>query len=115
MRITIPIEYYYLSVVIAFIISLGLLRKKTPRHLMLFSVFLFTTIVAELLAWFVIQKRITTHPIYNIFVPIEFLFYTYFFYHELKSLVMKQAISIFWVLFSLFAVFNILFYQGFYS
>jgi len=109
----IPKTFYYLTVGISFLVSLGLLKKGTPRHLFAFSLFLFVTLCAEALAIYVKIAIKTNHPVYNVFAPIEFLFYSYFFYFEVKSGLIRTIIKCFWIAFSAFTIGNLVLFQGF--
>ncbi len=101
---------------LAFLMSLVFFQKWKNSKLHLFMPFLALTVLVE---WgskfgiFVINN--SNHWIYNVFTPIEFTFYLYFFYIIINNNVIRKGIRIGWAIFFAFAILNISFFQTFWS
>lgn len=91
-----------------------LLRKKTFLN-RFFTGFLWLTFFVELLGKYFSSKHIANGWLYNLFNPIEIVFYTFLLYRYTAVGWVKKTMKAGTVLYLLFAAFNLLFIEGLYT
>ena len=103
-----PIYIYALS--ISLVASIFILPKKdVPRYLKLFPLFLFMTLVVELIgATFMARNNA---PLYNFITIFEFVFYLYIIKEIIHNRGVKNAIIALMILYPILALSNIFFVQ----
>jgi hypothetical protein len=101
----------FLFELIALICSIAFYLKKRHKLILWFMSFLLLTVLIEFTGWWLtIHHGKWKYAMYNIFTPIEFLFYAFLFYVHLKKL--KVLILVFYPFFIIATIFNTLFIQG---
>lgn len=86
-----------------------------PEYLRWFILFLFITSVVEIAGLILTAKRINNTRLYNVFTPLEYLFYSYIFYQSISSKMVKRFILAFILVYPLLTLTNQMFIQGFKS
>lgn len=104
---------YLIIILISFISSLSTLLIKNDKLIFrLFSLFLFTTFIIELLAHKMAENKQSNIFIYNLFTAFEFCFYFFFFHFVLKEYWKKSKIYYIITLYAGLALINIFLIQG---
>lgn len=84
---------------------------------MYFVPFLFLTVVIELIGWYwgtnAVFTKYVRYGMFNVFTTIEFLFYSFLFYINLKKKLFKKLVLFFIPFFILAVIINLAFVQGF--
>ncbi len=107
-----PLVIYF--EIIAFIVSVFSYAKIKDKPFKWFIFFLFVVIVVELLGRYISRELHHTNIwLYNIFLPIEYLFYVAIFYLSIVNTNYKKIAIISFTALLVFCVVNILFIQGF--
>lgn len=99
--------------ILSFLASLILFFTKRDKLILIFIPFLFLTVLVELAGNWYFSKGIKNYQIYNVFTTVEFLFYSFLFYFELKRTFLKKAVVLFVPFFLTCFTINVLFLQGF--
>lgn len=87
--------------------------KKRNKLLLYFIPFLFITVSVEFTGWWLtVSKGFGKYILYNIFMILEFVFYSFLFKIHFKKRIFKKMILFFIPLFILLALLNALFIQG---
>lgn len=89
---------YVTSTGIAFCASLGSFMKRSGIHLKIFSVLLGVTFFMEL---YIAVSRVSSAPLYNLFVLPEFCIYAWFYYRIFEIQSVKKCILFFLVAYPL--------------
>lgn len=104
---------YLIIVFISFISSLSTLLIKNDKLIFrLFSLFLFTTFIIELVADKMAENKQSNIFIYNLFTTFEFCFYFFFFHLVLKKYLKESKIYYIIALYVALALVNIFLIQG---
>lgn len=107
---------YLIIILISFISSLSTLLIKNDKLIFrLFSLFLFTTFIIELVAQKMAEDKQSNIFIYNLFTAFEFCFYFFFFHFVLKEYLKKSKIYYIAALYAALALINIFLVQGQYN
>ena len=109
MQVSVDFYFEFISL-IASIIFYVLKRNKIILY---FIPFLLLTIVIETIGIVYINKERRNYLMYNIFTSLEFVFYAFLFYLNLRIKLLKLGILIFMPIFLLFSLLNMIFVQGF--
>ena len=110
----IPVNIYF--IIFSFLVSLFCYPSIKHRALAWFIPFLLLMISVELTGRYIrTGLHLANSWLYNIFIPVEYLFYTYLFYRYFEDKVFKKIAKTIMVLIPVAAVINIVFIQGFYS
>jgi len=100
----------------AFLISLLCYQTIKDKPLRWFIPFLLLIVIVELTGRYLMKEmHVVNSWLYNIFIPIEYFFYTYLFYCYINDTGQKKIIRILLMLIFPAAAINILFIQGFYN
>lgn len=67
-------------------------RRNTPWFLKLFPLFLFTTVVIEVIGWQLVVHEINATLLYNLFTTLEFEFYLFLLYNIIRNKKFKRFI-----------------------
>jgi hypothetical protein len=100
----------------AFITSLVFWKKIKASRLRWLTLFLSLIVLVEFVGRYI--RTVLHQPnswLYNISVPIEYLFYAFLFQSFYKKKVFKEVVRIFLFCFPIWCVFNILSVQGFFN
>lgn len=107
------------AVLLSYVSSLRAFRLDTPQPFRHFSFFLLFVLIGEVFGvlWPRYIYQFTPFSrnnqwFYNFFHLLSCLFYLYFFYRVLTLPVIKKAIVLLAIVYTLFAVINLLFFQG---
>jgi len=103
--------YFELGALLAAIICWGRLKHTPLRWLLPFLIFM---VLVELTGRYI--RTVLHEPnswLYNLSVPVEFLFYGFVFYRYYQRPAFKRAAGYFLFVFLLFPLTNLLFFQGF--
>src|SRR6516164_5872798 len=104
---------YFASITISFLSGLTVyFSRGAMLYLKLFPILLLGTLAVELTGYFLQRKGIHTAGIYNIFNIVSTSFYFFLLYEILKSSATKKMIIWFALIFVIFALWNIFFWQG---
>ncbi len=104
---------YLIVILISFISSLSTLSIKNDKLIFrLFSLFLFTTFIIELVADKMAENKQSNILIYNLFTTFEFCFYFFFFHFVLKKYLKESKIYYIIPLYVALALVNIFLIQG---
>lgn len=107
---TVDLNFIAISALAGYI---GYFLPNTPLYLKLFPIFLTYTLINELVATYQVYHDAQTTEIYNVYVFIQFFFYTYLFYNFIKRKLIRQFILASQVVFFVLSALNILFFQKF--
>lgn len=111
-----PLPIHILFEIGCFLISLVFWYKIRNSKLRWFMPFLLFMVVVELYGRYLRKELLQPNAwLYNLSVPIEYLFYSFIFLIHYKSKLFQNAVKIFMVLFFIFIVANILVIQGFHK
>ena len=103
-------------ILISFISSLSTLLIKNDKLVFrLFSLFLLTTFIIELVSRKMAENKQSNLFIYNLFTAFEFCFYFFFFHSILKEYLQKSKIYYIIILYAALALINIFLIQGKYN
>jgi hypothetical protein len=103
--------YFELGALLAAIIYWGRLKHTPLRWLLPFLIFI---VAVEMAGRYI--RTVLHEPnswLYNLSVPVEFLFYGFVFYSYYQRPVFKKAAGYFLGIFLVFTIVNLLFFQGF--
>ena len=92
--------------------SLTIFVSDTNVVLKTFPLFLFITLFVEIFATYTANKTGSNHLIYSIFTTCLFLYFYFFYYHNIQSKGLKKAIMFFAIVYPILALVNIFFIQG---
>lgn len=114
---------YLIVLLFSAISSLKAFRLDMAAPFRLFSGFLFFVLFIEtcavawprLVKYYGLPYSNENHWVYNIYLIPAYLFYSYFYYRQLKSPAVKKIILSAGLLFFFTGVFNLLFFQGLYK
>lgn len=109
-----PLTFFYYFEIGALIISVVYLYKFNHKPLRWFIPFLLLIVCTELTARY--YRRVLHEPntwLYNISIPVEYLFYGFIIGSLSLTLLSKKAIFYTTVIFGFWAVLNLVFIQGF--
>lgn len=97
-------NFYIITITLAFLISLISFKLNYPIHLKIFSVLLAITSITEVLANFFLSNLHlqSNHPVYNIFMLIEFWAYAFYYRYIIRNKILQKVITAFLILFPLF-------------
>jgi len=99
--------------IISLLIALFFYIQKRNKILKYFIPFLFLTVIVEFTGWWwTVHNGPWKFAMYNIFTPVEFLFYAFLFYIHLNKPIFKKIILFFSPVFILCTVLNMLWIQG---
>jgi hypothetical protein len=87
-------------------------RKDSPAYLRHLSFFLFLNVAVETAANILAATGSNTW-LYNIFVPLSFIFYSYLFSKIIFSPKIKKLIRVFWIFYILLVLINSIFIEKF--
>jgi len=100
----------------ACIVALITFRRWMPLHFKLLLVFVFLYAFIDTTGAVIGRYYdISNHFLYNIVWGVQYMIIAYFYYHTLKSRVIKKIILGFFALFPIFFVINAFWIQGFYT
>jgi hypothetical protein len=105
--------FYFWIELASFIVSLLVFRKIMNTQLASFVPYLFLIVAYEFgtpRGWFTINK--SNHHFANIFMPIEFSFYIFFFFKAFDNPKIKQRFAYSLIALFIFYVANLIFFQG---
>ncbi len=105
--------YFEIAALLAAIIFWPKLKLTKLRWLLPFLLFMLSVEMAG--RYMRTVQHVSNAWLYNISVPIEFLFYGFIFYHHYTRKSFMLIAEYFLILFAIFSVGNILFIQGFYK
>ena len=97
---------------ISLLIAIFLYRRIKSTSLVYFIPFLSITVLVEIIGYWCIVKGIKNYWIYNIFTTLEFCFYSYIFYQNLRKKLFKQIVAWFVPLYTIAVAANLIFLQG---
>ncbi len=89
---------------LAFLTSLTGFKFNYPVHLKIFSILLGITVLTEVIANFFLSNLHlpSNHPVYNIFMLIEFWAYAFYYHYIIRNKILKKIITVFLILFPVF-------------
>ena len=93
---------YVATVFFAAISSLVSFRMDFPFHLKLFSCLLVLTAFVELPAAILAYRKINNWWLYNLFMPVEFTVYAWYYLHIIKARIARRMLQSFLLLFPVF-------------
>jgi hypothetical protein len=105
-----PLYFYFIC--LGFLVSLTIaFRRENVLYLRLFSPFLMTTAIVEVLGFYLLVRRENNTILYNLFSIVEFLFYFFVLNRIIHNRTAKRIIfQISWI-YALLSVANIIFVQ----
>lgn len=107
---TIPIYIY--SILISLIIG-GLRYKKiNPPFLLLTIPYLFISLIVEIYGQILSQNNKHNVWLFNLYTPIEFIYFTFLYYRGFQKILYKQITFYFIPAYSFCTIINQIFYQG---
>lgn len=107
-----PLSPFNYLEILAFLTSVVLWPKLRSTRLRWFTPFLFLIVIVELIGRYYSREIHKSNAwLYNLSVPIEYLFYAFMFYQYFISKSFKKLALVFLSLFPVFAVINFLFIQ----
>jgi len=102
--------------IVSFIVSILCLTSIRDKPLRWFIPFLFLIVVVELTGRYLrTEMHLVNSWLYNIFIPVEYLFYTYIFYSHFKELFLKVTAKALLIIIPIASLLNIILIQGFYN
>jgi hypothetical protein len=79
-------------------VIIGVIRfRKLDKSQMLIFTYCVTSLIAEVLSHFLIQKKIANVPIVNTFLVIEFFILSYFYYHLFTEKLKRDLFILVWI------------------
>jgi len=110
-----PMTAYAFVIVlwISFFVSFICSKDLKPDYIKLFIPFLFVTSLVETTGLILTKKLINNTKLYNVFTPLEFMFYGYIYYHCISSPKAKKTIIAFFIFYPLITFINQYCIQGF--
>ena len=108
-----PLPPFYYFEIAALVAAFFVLTQNASRPLKWFRYFLLLIILVELFARY--KRKILHEPnvwIYNLSIPLEYLFYAFIFYHSVKDMKIRKIGFFFLICYPLFVCINLLFIQG---
>lgn len=110
----IPVNIYF--EIAAFVISLFCYSRIRDKPLKWFVPFLLFIGLVELTGRYIRKElHLPNSWLYNISIPVEYLFYTYLFYQHYHDPFLKRTAKVFLAAIPIAAILNILFIQGFFN
>jgi hypothetical protein len=106
------IQFFFWFELLSFLISIAVFLNIRKTYFVIFVPYLFLIVVYELgtrLGYFAINK--SNHIVANIFLPIEFLFYSIFFIKTFSSIKIRRNIAWSFLLIIAFYGTNLIFFQ----
>jgi hypothetical protein len=97
--------YLYISILgLSFFVSLLSFKLRYPVHLKIFSILLGLTFINEIIAGYFLGALHlkSNHPVYNIFMLIEFWVFAFYYSFIIKNRILKIIILVFLILFPVF-------------
>lgn len=94
--------------IISLLVSSSLLfRRNSPGYLKVFPLFLFITVVIEVIGWQLIMNGINATLLYNIFTTLEFEFYLFLLYNIIRNVKFKHFILYALCIYPILVILNI--------
>jgi hypothetical protein len=100
---------------LAALLSIRVFPGESPRPLRMFAQLCIITFLVELTGHLIKGEQNANHWLYNIFHIFYYVYLASIFYQQLKSERIKLLISVFYIVFILFAIYNTLFLQDLFS
>ena len=108
-------DFYLIFGTICWLISLVSILFKYPKHLRLFSWFIFVSVAIEWIGWYIARHLHRNNLwLYNFNIIIEFLFLPFFYRLILRSHKIRQGIKLFLIIYPIIFFINLFFIQGLY-
>lgn len=106
------ITAYLIFELISLLASLSLyFQKSMPGYMKLFPVFIFVTIVVEIIGGMLMDRGIPNVLLYNLFFTVEFVFYLFILRNFVHSRKVKKLIFYISLVYPVLALINIFFIQ----
>jgi len=111
-RYVIQLPWYIYFIVASILAGITVYFKHpTPFYLKLFPIFLFVTLIFEVITTWMTIHRGNNLSVYNIYFIFSFLFYLNFFRETVHNQIVKRIIIVLIISFILLSVINIIYFQ----
>lgn len=107
-----PLWFESLTLIIS-IFSYNKIKDKPYKWFIPFLVFM---VIIELMGWYMKNVAVVSNSwLYNISIPVEYIFYSFLFYKSYQSRLFKKIAGILFYAIPVGSLFNIVFIQGFFA
>jgi len=103
------------SLIACFLLSLIKYNYISPRHLKLFPYYLFINILIEITGYVTLRMGIRNIWLFNIYTPLEFIFWAYIYSQSISNKKIKNAVLIFIPGYLILVIINQTLIQGFFK
>ncbi len=109
-----PLKPYFYIELLAFVVSVIYFKYLKGSRWQWLPLFLLLMVVTELTGRYMSKVLLTPNsPLFNITIPIEYLFYAFIFYSFIKFQSYKICAAIIFIAILLFTIINLSFFQNF--